>query len=71
MELLGRFELPTSSLPTDFQPSERYFPALLRSVCSGKTKTLMLFAPLSPHTRFLLWVRLWVKQINSQRAAPD
>ena len=61
MELLGRFELPTSSLPTDSQPSECLFPALLGSFCSGKSETLMLSAPLIPSASFAVWVRLWVK----------
>ena len=62
LELLSRFELETSSLPTDCQPSEYRFPALWRPFCSGKSETLVLSALLSPTTRFLLWVNLWVRR---------
>ena len=62
LELLSRFELETSSLPTDCQPSEYRFPVLWGPFCSGKSETMVLSAPLSPPARFLLWVNLWVKR---------
>ena len=68
MELLPRFELGTSSLPTDCQPSEYRFPVLWGPFCSGKSEAMLLSAPLPPPARFLLWVNLWVK--NSIRHMP-
>ena len=64
VELLPRFELGTSSLPTDCQPSEYRFPVLWGPFCSGKSETAVLSAPLPPPARFLLWVKLWVRRIR-------
>jgi len=61
VELLPRFELGTSSLPTDCPPSKRLHMALWGRFCSGKSEAMVLSAPLPPPARFLLWVRLWVK----------
>ena len=60
MELLSRFELETSSLPTDSPPSKCLHSALWGHFCSEKAETIVLSAPLLPPARFLLWVKLWV-----------
>ncbi len=60
MELLGRFELPTSSLPTDWKPGNRWYSAVSGSFCSGKMMFSVLSAPLAPFVSFAVWVRLWV-----------
>ena len=60
LELLGRFELPTSSLPTDCKPGNRWYPAVSGPFCSGKVLLSVLSAPLSPPDSFAVWVRLWV-----------
>ena len=62
LELLSRFELETSSLPTDTPPSKRLHSALWGHFCSGKAEAIVLSAPLPPPARFLLWVRLWVRR---------
>jgi len=61
VELLPRFELGTSSLPTDSKPSERRFPALWGPFCSGRAWSLTLSRPLIPPARFPMWVTVWVK----------
>ena len=62
LELLPRFELGTSSLPTDCLLSMYRFPVLWGPFCSGKPETIVLSAPLSPPRFFLLWVNLWVRR---------
>ncbi len=61
LELLSRFELETSSLPTDTPPSKRLHMALGGHFCSRNAEAIVLSAPLPPPARFLLWVRLWVR----------
>lgn len=59
-ELMNKFPIETSSLPTDWSPSNRLHMALWGRFCSGKAEAMVLSAPLPPPARFLLWVRLWV-----------
>ena len=61
LELLPRFELGTSSLPTDCQPREYRFPVLLGHFCYGEAWSITLFRPLSPSAFFRVWVTVWVK----------
>ena len=63
VELLSRFELETSSLPTDSKPSEHRFPALWGPFCSKKAETTVLSTPLLPPARFAVWVMVWVNFI--------
>ena len=60
VELLTRFELVTSSLPTDWKPRNRWRSAVSGPFCSGKVMLSVLSAPLSPPASFVVWVRLWV-----------
>ena len=60
LELLTRFELVTSSLPTDWKPRNRWRSAVSGPFCSGKVMLSVLSAPLSPPASFVVWVRLWV-----------
>ena len=60
LELLGRFELPTSSLPTDCQPRECYCSALSGHFCCRGSWSLTLSCPLTPPAFFRVWVTVWV-----------
>ena len=60
MELLPRFELGTSSLPTDWEDEVFCFPALLCPFQSGVPSFPALLCPLSPLLRFPVWVTVWV-----------
>ena len=64
LELLPRFELGTSSLPTDCQPREYRFPVLLGHFCYGEPWSLALSCPLTPPAFFRVWVTVWVKRIS-------
>jgi len=61
MELLPRFELGTSSLPTDWKPRECRCSALSGHFCCGGTWSLALSCPLPPPAFFRVWVTVWVK----------
>mgnify|MGYP006906618676 CR=1 FL=1 len=60
MELLPRFELGTSSLPSDSKPGNRWYPAVSGPFCSRKIMLFVLSTPLIPSASFAAWVRLWV-----------
>ena len=60
MELLTRFELVTSSLPTDWKPGNCWCSAVSGPFYSGKIRFSVLSAPLVPSAFFAVWVRLWV-----------
>ena len=60
VELLGGFEPPTSSLPTDWEDEVFCFPALLCPFQSGVPSFPALLCPLSPLLRFPVWVTVWV-----------
>ena len=61
MELLPRFELGTSSLPTDWEDEVFYFPGLLCPFWSGVSSFPALLRPLLPSARFPVWVAVWVR----------
>ena len=61
VELLTRFELVTSSLPTDCKLGNRWYPAVSGPFCSGKMMLSVLSTPLILSASFPVWVRLWVK----------
>ena len=61
MELLPRFELGTSSLPTDWEDEVCCFPVLLCPFQSGVPSFPALLCPLSPLLRFPVWVTVWVR----------
>ena len=60
LELLPRFELGTSSLPTDWEGEVCCFPGLLCPLLSGAPCSPALFRPLVPLVRFAVWVTVWV-----------
>lgn len=61
LELLGGFEPPTSSLPTDWEPSSRCVPTLSGYFCSKRMRSPVLLCPLLPPARFPVWVSMWVR----------
>ena len=61
VELLTRFELVTSSLPSDRKPESCWCSAVSGPFCPGKMILSILSAPLPPSASFPVWVRLWVK----------
>ena len=61
MELLPRFELGTSSLPTDWEGEVSSFPDLLYPFWSGVSSFPALLRPLLPSARFPVWVAVWVR----------
>ena len=61
LELLPRFELGTSSLPTDWEDEVFCFPGLLCPFQSGVPSFPALLCPLSPLLRFPVWVTVWVR----------
>ncbi|WP_300758441.1 hypothetical protein, partial [uncultured Oscillibacter sp.] len=61
LELLGGFEPPTSSLPTDCRPWEYRFPVLSGHFCCRGSWSLTLFRPLIPSGHFAVWVTVWVR----------
>ena len=60
VELLPRFELGTSSLPTDWEGEVSYSPSLLGSFQSAVTSFPTLLCPLVPLSHFPVWVVVWV-----------
>ena len=67
LELLPRFELGTSSLPTDWKPRECRCSALSGPFCYSGTWSLALSRPLSPPAFFRVWVTVWVKPKSRSR----
>ena len=61
LELLARFELATSSLPTALEYKERYVPAFSRCFLQGKVPVLIFFATLLSIPIYTSWVKLWVR----------
>ena len=61
LELLPRFELGTSSLPTDWAGEVCCFPGLLCPLLSGSPCSPALFRPLVPLSHFPVWVTVWVR----------
>ena len=61
VELLPRFELGTSSLPTDWEGEVSSFPDLLYPFWSGVSSFPALLRPLLPSARFPVWVAVWVR----------
>ena len=72
MELLARFELATSSLPTALEYKNRCIPAFSSCFIQGKVPVLIFFAPQPLTQLFASWVKLWVKQVYTKdRALPS
>ena len=70
LELLGRFELQTSSLPNSSDCDFGRFPNLLRPFLSaGPCSPALLFPPL-PSAHFPVWVTVWVKKLPPEYDAP-
>ena len=61
MELLPRFELGTSSLPSDWKLWKRRCLALSGYFCCGGTWSWAISRPLLPPAFFGVWVTVWVK----------
>ena len=61
MELLARFELATSSLPTALEYKNRCIPAFSSCFLQGKVPVLIFFAPRPSTQIFASWVKLWVR----------
>ena len=70
VELLPRFELGTSSLPTDWEDRVCCFQTLLHPLRSGVPSFPELLCPLSPSARFPVWVSVWVKGRREPAIAP-
>ena len=70
VELLGGFEPPTSSLPTDWEDRVCCFQTLLHPLHSGVPSFPELLCPLSPSARFPVWVSVWVKGRREPAIAP-
>ena len=70
VELLGGFELATSSLPTDWEDRVCCFQTLLHPLRSGVPSFPELLCPLSPSARFPVWVSVWVKGRREPAIAP-
>ena len=70
VELLPRFELGTSSLPTDWEDRVCCFQTLLHPLHSGVPSFPELLCPLSPSARFPVWVSVWVKGRREPAIAP-
>ena len=70
MELLPRFELGASSLPTDWEDRVCCFQTLLHPLHSGVPSFPELLCPLSPSARFPVWVTVWVKGRREPAIAP-
>ena len=66
LELLGRFELPTSSLPTTVEPSSPCCIRLCGVFFVQKGRGRSLFVPLFPSAHFPVWVTVWVKQLSGR-----
>ena len=60
MELLGGFEPPTSSLPTDWEGEVGCFWGLFTLFLSGAPCYPVLLCPLIPSAFFGVWVTVWV-----------
>ena len=69
LELLGGFEPPTSSLPTDWEGEVCCFPGLLCPLLSGTSCSPALLRPLVPSARFPVWVTVWVRDDTHPRSA--
>ena len=70
LELLGGFEPPISSLPTDWEDRVCCFQTLLHPLRSGGPSFPELLCPLSPSARFPVWVSVWVKGRREPAIAP-
>lgn len=70
LELIARFELATSSLPTDWEDRVCCFQTLLHPLRSGVPSFPDLLCPLSPSARFPVWVSVWVKGRREPAIAP-
>ena len=64
LELLPRFELGTSSLPTDWENEISCVRTLLCPFPSGDPCSPALLYPLFPPARFPVWVSVWVNLRN-------
>ena len=61
LELLPRFELGTSSLPTALEDEILWFCAVSGAFCSVKVRIFILFIPSVPPQFFRWWVCVWVR----------
>ena len=61
MELLPRFELGTSSLPTALEDEILWFCAVSGAFCSVKVRIFILLIPSVPPQFFRWWVCVWVR----------
>ena len=67
VELLPRFELGTSSLPTDWESEVFCFRALLCLLPFDGPHYLALLCPLFTPARFPVWVSVWVSKNGSSQ----
>ena len=71
LELLGRFELPTSSLPTACRVKNTPFYVIFNTFTSKTICSLTLIDPPRPCADFARWVGAWVRTVPpAQRKAP-
>ena len=61
LELLARFELATSYLPTALEYKNRCIPGLLSGFLQEKVRVLRFPAPLPSTQIYAPWVKLWVR----------
>ena len=72
LELLARFELATSSLPTALEYKNRCIPAFLSCFPWEKVRIPRFYVPLLSIPIYASWVKLWVKQVYTKgRALPS
>ena len=67
LELLGGFEPPTSSLPTDWEGGVCCFRALLCPLRFRVPSFPALLCPLFPPAHFPVWVTVWVSGKEPER----
>ena len=70
VELLPRFELGTSSLPTDWEGEISCFRDILCPFPFGGPYSPALLYPLFPPARFPVWVSVWVRRTPRRQKSP-
>ncbi len=66
LELLPRFELGTSSLPTPWSGPMRCVPTLSGRFCYKRMRSPALSVPYAPSAPFPVWVTVWVRRLSRQ-----